>query len=653
MERHCIEGASPGQGYNGKKDTFMKLNNIYAKTALGREATGNPVKVIERNQRLVLILLDGNTTVGELGEKIGDIELVDEALGELERGGFVVLVGKGAREPQLPPSMQKESTLMPFSQFSFFDTNLHTRQSTEGLEEVVEASGKPEEAAPDTAGKQAARQVVVDKEQEEEVVSPVEESLELEEFVRPADMPERGEDELNFAFVGQRTSELVHKPVKRRKKKKVSAESVPPVVSRNYGGSSGRGIFSKLLLLGLGVIAAAILWGCFFYPYNNHRAGLEAELSEKLGVKVAIGEVSGPRGFPIPSLELKNVSLGEHGEAWFDTVILPDLIGRILGEKRVQYLTVEAEGGKIPLELFSNWSGTRLSTSVLGELKFRNVDLSLGDEPLARVDGEVHRALNGGLESVKLISRSKNLELELKPGAEHLLLSLTGRDWSPHPDFPFSFDLIFATGTLRPGEIVLDILDINVFGGQYEGSWSIKLKNHMIDMKGKGDFQRIDAKKLTSVWMPRLDISGLLSGNLEFQTQGSTSDELRTNLAGNGHFQVERGELRIINLGETVRRPDGHAIEGGNTRFDLLSAALHLGSKGLQISNLQLSAGLLRVHGNMVMNLDREFQGLLGVSINQGMPSGSNISARVKVGGKLPRLILTPTRTGLNESDGV
>ncbi|MGL5632543.1 MAG: hypothetical protein ACRDD3_09275, partial [Azovibrio sp.] len=117
--------------------------------------------------------------------------------------------------------------------------------------------------------------------------------------------------------------------------------------------------------------------------------------------------------------------------------------------------------------------------------------------------------------------------------------------------------------------------------------------------------------------------------------------------------QVERGELRIINLGETVRRPDGHAIEGGNTRFDLLSAALHLGSKGLQISNLQLSAGLLQVHGNMVMNLDREFQGLLGVSINQGMPSGSNISARVKVGGKLPRLILTPTRTGLNESDGV
>lgn len=675
MERHCIDGASPGQGYNRKKETFMKLNNIYAKTALGREATGNPVKVIERNQRLVLILLDGNTTVAELGEKIGDVELVDQALGELERGGFVVLVGKGvAREEDSLPYIPKEPTLMPFSQFSFFSINLNTRQSTEGEKEIAGDSGKPEALASDKADekpgttdttkrkqapkrpRQRPKKVAADKKVEEEaVISSAEESLaslELEEFARPEDMPQRGEDESNFAFVGQRTPELVHKPIKRRKKAKASAGSAPSVVSRNYGGSS-RGIFSKLLLLGLGAIVAAVLWVCFLYPYNNHRAELEAELSEKMGVKVAIGEVSGPRGFPIPSLELKNVRLGEHGEGKLHTVILPDLIGRVFGSTRVQYSAVEAEGGRIPLELFSNWSGARPSTSGVGELKFRNVNLSLGDESLAHVDGEVHRALNGGLESVKLTSTKKNLQIELKPMAEHLLLSITGKNWSPHPDFPLSFDLVSAKGTLSRGEIVLDTLDISLLGGQYEGNWSVRLRNHLIEMKGKGDFQRIDAKKLTSTWMPRLDISGLLSGNLEFQAHGHDANELRVNLAGTGNFQVERGELRILNLGETVRRPDGHAIEGGSTKFDLLRAALHLGSKGLQISNLQLSAGLLQVQGNIKMDLDREFQGLLGVSINQGTPSGSNISAKVKVGGKLPRLILTPTRSGLSGPDGV
>lgn len=670
MERHCIDGASLGQGYNRKKETFMKLNNIYAKTALGREATGNPVKVIERNQRLVLILLDGNTTVAELGEKIGDVALVDQALGELERGGFVVLVGKGvAREEDLLPPVPKEPTLMPFSQFSFLEISLHSRQSTQGVRDSVAANAKSavdavekiEDEAPSTkrklAKKRSKRAGAVEKPPEGKgsTGSAIEDSgvsLEMQEFARSEDMPQKDGDESHFAFVGQRTPELVHKPVKRRKRSKVATGSEPSVIPRSYGGGSTRGIVSKLMLLGLGGLVVALLWVCFFYPYNDHRTELEAELSEKIGVKVTIGEVLGPTGFPLPALALRDVSLGEHGEGKLDTVILPDLIGRVLGEARIQYSGVEATGGSIPLELFSSWSGGGGNTSAFGELRFKDVNLSLGEESLARVDGEVHRALNGGLESVRLISTKRNLQIDLKPNQGHLLLSLTGKNWSPHPDFPLMFDIVSATGTLSPGEIVLDSVDISLLGGQYEGNWLIRLKNHMMEMSSKGDFQRIDTKKLSSAWMPRLDISGTLSGNLQFQTQGSHAEELRTNLEGNGNFLVERGELRIINLGETVRRPDGHAIEGGSTKFDLLKAALHLGAKGLQVSNLQLSAGLLQVQGNVRMDLDREFQGLLGVSINQGGASGSNVSARVKVAGKLPRLILTSTRTDLGGADG-
>ena len=69
----------------------MDSELIYTKTASGENAIQQRSRVLQRNVRMVLILVDGHSSVADLGRKIGNVELVEEALSELEAGGFIEL----------------------------------------------------------------------------------------------------------------------------------------------------------------------------------------------------------------------------------------------------------------------------------------------------------------------------------------------------------------------------------------------------------------------------------------------------------------------------------------------------------------------------------------------------------------------------------
>ena len=67
----------------------MDQNLVYAKTPIGDEAVRQRTRVARRNLRMVLVLVDGKMTVGELGAKLNDPSLVENALHELEQGGYI------------------------------------------------------------------------------------------------------------------------------------------------------------------------------------------------------------------------------------------------------------------------------------------------------------------------------------------------------------------------------------------------------------------------------------------------------------------------------------------------------------------------------------------------------------------------------------
>ena len=64
-------------------------NLVFAKTSTGEEAMMQRTLLVQRNLRMVLILVDGNATVAELCDKTGNTPATQNALLELERKGFI------------------------------------------------------------------------------------------------------------------------------------------------------------------------------------------------------------------------------------------------------------------------------------------------------------------------------------------------------------------------------------------------------------------------------------------------------------------------------------------------------------------------------------------------------------------------------------
>lgn len=67
----------------------MDQNLVFAKTPIGDEAVRQRTHVSRRDLRMVLVLVDGKITVGELSTKLKNPSLVENALRDLEQGGYI------------------------------------------------------------------------------------------------------------------------------------------------------------------------------------------------------------------------------------------------------------------------------------------------------------------------------------------------------------------------------------------------------------------------------------------------------------------------------------------------------------------------------------------------------------------------------------
>ena len=67
----------------------MDHDLIYAKTTSGEAAMLQRTRTMQRNVRMVLILVDSQSSVADLCLKTGNPQLTENALLELEKGGFI------------------------------------------------------------------------------------------------------------------------------------------------------------------------------------------------------------------------------------------------------------------------------------------------------------------------------------------------------------------------------------------------------------------------------------------------------------------------------------------------------------------------------------------------------------------------------------
>lgn len=603
----------------------MDNNIVFAKTAAGEEAMRQRTRVVQRNMRMVLILIDGKATVGDLIEKIGNPDLVGQALRDLEQGGFIAPVLDADslwEESRKVAEIVRAAAMNKISDFSSFDNR--QPHPAGALRPAVEGA-----AATGGGGGGA--------------ISDFTKVPDGETMSTFAGAPTVFDDSPLPAPAAARTPPAPLPPSWARP---AAPEPVAPApASGRSAGGAGQflaRLFVRVVFAGIGItlLLGALAW---FYPYDRHRDEIAAALTEALGIPVTVGAVSTALA-PAPRLVLSDVRAGAAGELQIARLkVLPTPAGLFL--KPYSFLLADLEGIRLqppalaPLPamltaLVRPESGLRVGRVTLS-------DASLGFEGMAlgSFHGEV-RTTPGGAPSIRLHAADRSLKVDLLPAASGFEVAFEGFAWQPDASVAWRFESLAGSGFLGAQTINLRQVEARVFGGTVKGSVLLDAAARPT-LAAALSVERVDARQVAALLgVPPL-ASGEISGPLRLAGAALRWNELRPALEASGEVTVQRGSLLGVDLAEAVRRGAGAPVGGGETRFEQLSAQFVFSPQGLRLREIALVSGLMHAAGHLAISADHRLGGSLDVMMRG---SASHLRASVQLSGVLGKPLVEGAR---------
>jgi hypothetical protein len=432
----------------------------------------------------------------------------------------------------------------------------------------------------------------------------------------------------------------------------VEKHSPPPVVKEAPPLRPIRRIAWGRWLLG-GIVGALLLLlaALLFYPYDDFRPSLEAELSRQLAAPVRVGGVR--LGLlPRPRLLLSDVTVGAEGEGRIASLAIgsPHLLLGAPGEALPE---VEASGVRltanrlVDLPMFGR--STAGNKFPIQRLRVSGATVVFGDLASPEWHGEIRFRADGGMDTADVRSADDSLRLAVTPAAQGMALVIEASRWNPE-GMPFGFDAFQANGLLEKNHLLLREVDTNCLGGRLKGSGSLDWSAGMT-MVGEASLARLDASRVMTALAPsqRL-IEGELNGVLRLGAMGSGWQDLLGRIEADLDAQVARGVLTGLDLGELARRGPGAVVQGGSTRFETLRARLGMTRSRVVARSLELDAGLMKASGRATVEASGQVDGSVNV---QARFSVSSVRVPARLSGVLPNnLILTANNPPAGEGSG-
>lgn len=598
----------------------MDSDIIYVKTASGEEAMLQRTRVMQRNVRMVLILVDGQSTVADLCGKTGNAQLTENALRELEKGGFVeprvdrqslwAESKKVAQEisaaaldqisqfaspaapkntpPPPPPAPVPESTEVDNRVFvhSVFPA---LPRSNSAISQLSQFSIPPMQALRDPAAE----------------LPPVLDASARSQF---STSRSARSDPLEPSFV-ERAKSLVWRP-RRKTEEKISIKPI----RRGQRAAKRWPIAILCLFAGLALAYLALN----FFPYDFYRADVEAAFAQASGRAVKIGTMR-VVGYPRPGLLLGDVRLDAgQDEIRIAEVRLQPVFGALRSGKTA-FSEMTLSGVTLPIELITGLPGVFAAAAApaspvsVGHVSFEKTNVSFHGLSVSDLDGAAKLSADGSFESLLLRSPDRSLSLETRPEGGRLNLALEGFSWRPDANSPFFFDSLNLQANLENGVLTISALELRIFGGLIQGS-AVLRADKSASMLGALSFERIDATQFGNALGIGPLLSGETAGKIRFSTTADSWEKVSAAIEGDGEFAIQRGNVRGIDLTEAVRRISRTPVQGGSTIFAKLSGKVRLTPAGYQFSGLILNSGLMQSTGyvdvskNLLMSGKMELQ---------------------------------------------
>ena len=561
----------------------MDSNLVYAKTPTGDEAVRQSTRVVQRNLRMVLVQVDGKTTVEELTAKIGNPRLVHSALRELEEGGFVAptveAVSVWAESMKAAKKGAEPEQIPPMSQFSTFGSkSLGGFEPTKGGSAGASFSsfGKPILPSSSRFGAESAPQQAI-----------------------VADVREPDHD-------------------------------------NNQPGMSA----ARKSIWGIASLLVILLVTVIFYPYEQFKPALEASATRMLSTPVKIDQV-GVTLFPSPSLKLVGVHIGEPADGKIAELLVSSPYS-LLGSSPHQIARIEVSDATLsanrlvalPL-LMGGAAGNQ--DVIIRKIVIKRMRMTLGDNlGIDNLFGEIAFREDGSIEKSTFETMDRSMLVNAQAGSQGLALDIEGRAWTP-PGTPVSFASLQAKGLLQKNKLLIQNIDTTFLGGILRGNWLLDWSNGLV-MAGDGTLSRIDARKLSAAFAPSVKIDGNMSGTLRLRSSGSDWESLWGNLEAVLSTEITRGAFHGVDLGEAVRRSGASEVRAGSTKFDRLRSTITITPKQVLGRDVKMDAGMVTAVGQFSSARNGEVEGSMAVTMQTSVASQN---ASVRIYGVLPNLSAT------------
>ncbi|MRR51044.1 MAG: hypothetical protein EG825_09040 [Rhodocyclaceae bacterium] len=555
------------------------MNNevVYVKTGEGEAAMHQRTRLVQRNLRMVLILVDGHSSVAELKKKMTDQSIVEPSLEELARMGLIEpLESRIEREAPVPEVISE-----PSSGSTGWEEDLDSILPPDALDtpQIGRVEDEPEVFTAESRGVRTGEEAPA-------VVAP----------------PAVGGVKGLLAKVRQAREERAFEKAYRDDGAEDEIRLKP--VRRGGGRSIVTWVVGGVLAVLLALVSIVVA-----YPYGRHLPQVEKALEVALGEPVKIASM----GFamaPYPHISLNQISVGSSGAATADLVRISPSFGSLLlfslVPKKVDVVGVHLKVDS--LGRVARWFGG--SGVVLRDLSFSGLDVDVGGVSMGGYHGEVVFTPEGRMARVSLKNESESLSLEAEPRGGVFFCSLTGHHWQ----LPFNrgIDIEFFDGKGEIGSegMKLTQLEAKVFDGLVAATADLSWSGD-VSVSGRGEMRGLSLAKLASAISPALSANGVVNGILRVDTGSGRLNQLARSAVIRGGFEVQRGSVNRFDIVEALRSTGRIPTRGGKTSFEHLGGMIEIAGGGGRISGLQLVSGLLGATGEVRLDAGETLSGRL------------------------------------------
>lgn len=622
----------PGIEHNN----VMNDEQIYCKTPEGERALVQRTRLVQRNLRNVLILVDGVATVADLTGKLGDGNFLRASLGELMRGGFIETVEENrvrrgldaVNAPEDEPASipVPEPTPQPVSLPPQVESILpeHTRWREELEEEPDEVAPAPlAESPPDPPAYIGA-------------------SSKEEPFWRQwfgGRKPVAAATESVASAPTERAPPPLRKPISVR---------IKPI-RRGIASEARMGWTSRLVaaLLALGALAVVTL---VVFPYDRYRPEVEQRLSAWLGQPVSIGEVRFALT-PRPGITLDRVRVGgEQGVVLGSARVLPAPFSLFSDKWNVGTVVLDRPliDQRAILALFDSRKAPASDTIDIKRVDIEGATLSVAGMGIEEVSGAVDLTAEAKISEIRLHTADGKIRLTALPlPGSGLKLALSSVGWRMPWRGGVPIESIEADGRLTRSALRVDKMEVRTLGGTISGSGSIEWQQQ-VALSVQANYARIDLQRLMALVEPVARVQGSASGKIALRASAASFESTGRALSGGGSFSVERCSLDGFDLVEAVRSRSDNPVRGGSTKLEDFSGTISLDAASWRLSGLRGNSGVMSTAGYLHQS-GGKVDGLMDVQLRG---SANQVNVPVVIAGTLADPQLTARRRNAPPATG-